>query len=150
MRLGSTPRLVSSVWVGHPKDPYPLGPNAQGGAIAAPIWGAYMKSAHGKFCGDFPKPKVPFSPQPFFGKYSRTGAKESKPDQNGKQPGQQQPGIQPNGQGTGKDGGGTQYPPDAYEAPPQQAPNTQQPPAATPPAATPPAAQGGTTAPAPG
>src|SRR5919204_263106 len=68
--VGFTPRLVTSVWVGHPKDPYPLGPNAQGGAIAAPIWGLYMKSAKGKFCGDFPKPKVPFSPQPFFGKYS--------------------------------------------------------------------------------
>jgi penicillin-binding protein 1A len=152
--VGFTPRLVTSVWVGHPKDPYPLGPNAQGGAIAAPIWGAYMKSAHGKFCGDFPKPKVPFAPQPFFGKYSRTGAKESKGDQ---QPGaQQQPGIQPNGQGTGKDGGGTQYPPDAYEAPPQTTPNTTTPPAtppaATPPAANPPPAQGGGTGapPAPG
>jgi penicillin-binding protein 1A len=153
--VGFTPRLVTSVWVGHPKDPYPLGPNAQGGAIAAPIWGAYMKSAHGKFCGDFPKPKVPFAPQPFFGKYSRTGAKESKGAQ---QPGaQQQPGIQPNGQGTGKDGGGTKYPPDAYEAPPQTTPNTTAPPAATPPAATPPAAnppaaQGGGTGapPAPG
>ena len=145
--VGFTPRLVSSVWVGHPKDPYPLGPNAQGGAIAAPIWGAYMKSAHGKFCGDFPKPKVPFAAQPFFGKYSRTGAKESKPDQ---QPGAVTPGIAPdaNGQGTGKDGGGTKYPPDAYEAPPQG-----QPPATTPPAANtpPPAQDGGTGAPpAPG
>ena len=157
--VGFTPRLVSSVWVGHPKDPYPLGPNAQGGAIAAPIWGAYMKSARGKFCGDFPKPKVPFSAQPFFGKYSRTGGKGTGSDQQGGQPGQPgtgQPGGQSNGngQGTGKDGGGTQYPPDAYAAPPQQAPNTQQPPAtppaATPPAATPPAAQGGATAPTPG
>jgi penicillin-binding protein 1A len=150
--VGFTPRLVTSVWVGHPKDPYPLGPGAAGGVVAAPIWGRYMKSAHGKFCGDFAKPKVPFSPQPFFGKYSRTGAKDSKPDN--RQPGgPDQQGVQPggNGQGNnGKDGGGTQYPPDAYEAPPQQAPNTSQPPAATPPAATPPAAQGGATAPSPG
>jgi penicillin-binding protein 1A len=145
--VGYTPRLVTSVWVGHPKDPYPLGPGAAGGVVAAPIWGRYMKSAHGKFCGDFPKPKVPFAPQPFFGKYSRTGAKESKPDQ---QPGAAQPGIAPDGQGTGKDGGGTKYPPDAYEAPPQGAPTTTQPPAATPPAANPPPAQdGGTGAPAP-
>jgi penicillin-binding protein 1A len=156
--VGFTPRLVSSVWVGHPKDPYPLGPNAQGGAIAAPIWGAYMKSARGKFCGGFPKPTVPFSAQPFFGKYSHgkgTGRDQSsgqlgQPDTG--QPGAAQPdtGQQggANGQGTGK--GGTQYPPDAYAAPPQQAPNTQQPPA-TPPAATPPATgQGGTTAPTPG
>ena len=136
--VGFTPRLVTSVWVGHPKDPYPLGPNAQGGAIAAPIWGAYMKSAQGKFCGDFPKPKVPFAAQPFFGKYSRTGGqglqstgRSTGAQQPGaQQPGAQQPGVQPdNGQGTtGKDGGGTQYPPDAYEAPPQQAPNTQAPP----------------------
>jgi penicillin-binding protein 1A len=151
--VGFTPRLVTSVWVGHPKDPYPLGPNAQGGAIAAPIWGAYMKSAHGKFCGDFPKPKVPFAAQPFFGKYSRTGAKESNPDQ---QPGVIAPGIQPDGQGTGKDGGGTKYPPDAYAAPPQTTPKTVPPPA-TPPATTPPAANappgaqdGGTGAPNPG
>ncbi len=151
--VGFTPRLVSSVWVGHPKDPYPLGPNAQGGAIAAPIWGAYMKSARGKFCGDFPKPKVPFSAQPFFGKYSRSGGKTGKDQQSGQtaQPdttGSRASRPSANGQGTGK--GGTQYPPDAYSAPPQQAPNTQQPPA-TPPAATPPAAdQGGTTAPTPG
>ena len=100
--VGFTPRLVSSVWVGHPKDPYPLGPNAQGGAIAAPIWGAYMKSARGKFCGDFPKPKVPFSAQPFFGKFSRSGAKTSKDQQPG-QPDAGQQGVAPeaNGQGTG-------------------------------------------------
>ena len=77
--VGFTPRLVTSVWVGHPKDPYPLGPGAAGGVVAAPIWGRYMKSAHGKFCGDFPQPKVPFAAQPFFGKYSRTGAKEQHP-----------------------------------------------------------------------
>jgi penicillin-binding protein 1A len=144
--VGFTPRLVTSVWVGHPKDPYPLGPNAQGGAIAAPIWGAYMKQAKGKFCGDFPKPKVPFSPQPFFGKYSRSGGKSRNQNQNGTLPGgQQQPGAQQtpgdNGKGNGngnggqgtnnKNGGGTKYPPDAYESPPQGAPTTQQAPAAT-------------------
>jgi penicillin-binding protein 1A len=120
--VGYTPRLVTSVWVGHPKDPYPLGPNAQGGAIAAPIWGAYMKSAKGKFCGDFAKPKVPFTPQPFFGKYSRmhvekpaddTKDKDGK-DKNGKD----------NGGGNGGAGGTN---PDAYESPPQKAPTTQQP-----------------------
>ena len=119
--IGFTPRLVTSVWVGHPKDPYPLGPNAQGGAIAAPVWGEYMKSAKGKFCGDFPKPKVPFTPQPFFGKYARmhveTKDPSEKKDKNGKDA---------NGQGTGNGGaGGTN--PDAYAAPPQKAPTTQQP-----------------------
>ena len=142
--VGYTPRLVTSVWVGHPKDPYPLGPNAQGGAIAAPIWGAYMKSAKGKFCGDFPKPKVPFTPRPFFGKYARmhveTKDPSDKKDKNGKDA---------NGQGTGNGGaGGTN--PDAYAAPPQKAPTTQQPPAgdqATQPGG---AGQDGGTAPPPG
>ncbi|HKE81064.1 MAG TPA: transglycosylase domain-containing protein [Solirubrobacteraceae bacterium] len=153
--VGYTPRLVTSVWVGHPKDPYPLGPNAQGGAIAAPIWGAYMKTAKGKFCGDFPKPKVPFTSQPFFGKYSRSGAKTTTPDQTtpGAVP---QQGIAPdpnanngntqgndngngNGQGNGKNGGGSKYPPDAYESPPQKAPSTK-----------PPSQNGGAGAPSPG
>ena len=111
-----------------------------------------MKSARGKFCGAFPKPKVPFSAQPFFGKYSRSGGKTSKDQQadptDPGATGQQGGAPDANGQGTGK--GGTQYPPDAYSAPPQQAPNTQQPPA-TSPGATPPATdQGGTTAPTPG
>jgi penicillin-binding protein 1A len=95
---------------------------------------------------------VPFSAQPFFGKFSRSGGKTGKDEQSSQraQPGAGQQGVSPgaDGQGTGK--GGTQYPPDAYSAPPQQAPNTQEPPA-TPPANTPPAAdQGGTTAPTPG
>jgi penicillin-binding protein 1A len=120
--VGYTPRLVTSVWVGHPKDPYPLGPNAQGGAIAAPIWGAYMKQAKGKFCGDFHKPKVPFTSQPFFGKYARMHVEtpaDDKKDKDGK-----------GDDGKGKDGGnggagGTN--PDAYESPPQDAPATEQP-----------------------
>jgi penicillin-binding protein 1A len=130
--VGFTPRLVTSVWVGHPHNPYPLGPNAQGGAIAAPIWGAYMKSAKGKFCGDFPKPKVPFSPQPFFGKYSRTGAKAAKKDTTTPGAGQQQ-GVKPRdkGQGTNNGNGGSKYPPDAYESPPQGSPTTTQPPGGT-------------------
>jgi penicillin-binding protein 1A len=129
--VGFTPRLVTSVWVGHPKDPYPLGPNAQGGAIAAPIWGAYMKSAKGKFCGDFPKPKVPFQSQPFFGKYAHMAPPKS--DKNATPNGDQKNNGKDNGangQGTdNKNGGGATYPPDAYESPPQGAPTTTQPPA---------------------
>jgi penicillin-binding protein 1A len=140
--VGYTPRLVSSVWVGHPRDPYPLGPGAAGGVVAAPIWGRYMKAAHGKFCGDFKQPKVPFTAQPFFGKYSRMQVKQpraatdpSKSDDKSSKDGQ------------GKDngaGGGTKYPPDAYESPPQQTPGPQQPQGAEPPAQ-----DGGTGAPAP-
>jgi penicillin-binding protein 1A len=120
--VGYTPRLVTSVWVGHPKDPYPLGPNAQGGAIAAPIWGAYMKSAKGKFCGDFPKPKVPFTPQPFFGKYARMHVATPADDKKSKD------GKDKNGKGSdGGNGGAGGTNPDAYESPPQKAPTTQQP-----------------------
>jgi penicillin-binding protein 1A len=141
--VGFTPRLVTSVWVGHPKDPYPLGPNAQGGAIAAPVWGAYMKEAKGKFCGDFPKPKVPFSPQPFFGKYASMHVATPGQDQkgkNGKDKGND------NGQGKGG-AGGTKYPPDSYESPPQQTPQTQQPQGGDQPGGT---GQDGGTAPSPG
>ena len=82
-----------------------------------------MKQAHGKFCGDFKQPKVPFKPQPFFGKYARMHVAEK--------PGPAaQSKDQKNGAGKGnndKSGGGTKFPPDAYESPPQQTPTTQQP-----------------------
>jgi penicillin-binding protein 1A len=147
--VGYTPRLVTSVWVGHPKDPYPLGPNAQGGAIAAPIWGAYMKSAKGKFCGDFAKPKVPFTPQPFFGKYARMHVAtpgHDKTDKDGKGDNGKGDNGKDNGGGNGGAGGTN---PDAYESPPQKAPTTQQPGTDQPtqPGGT---GQGGGTAPPPG
>jgi penicillin-binding protein 1A len=143
--VGYTPRLVTSVWVGHPKDPYPLGPNAAGGTVAAPIWGRYMKAAHGKFCGDFHQPKVPFTPQPFFGKFSRRHVERPVAPTAG----DEKSGDKSKNGGQAKDngaGGGTKYPPDAYEAPAQQAPATQQPQGAEPPTqgAAPPAQNGGT------
>jgi penicillin-binding protein 1A len=144
--VGYTPRLVTSVWVGHPKDPYPLGAGAAGGVVAAPIWGRYMKAAHGKFCGDFRQPKVPFTPQPFLGKYARMHV-EAPVDPNAA--GDKKSGDTSKGGGQAKDngaGGGAKYPPDAYAAPPQKSPTTQQPqaPAQTTP---PPAQDGGTGAP---
>jgi penicillin-binding protein 1A len=145
--VGYTPRLVTSVWVGHPKDPYPLGPGAAGGVVAAPIWGRYMKAAHGKFCGDFKQPKVPFTPHPFFGKYAHMHIEApSGPNAVGNK----KPGDTSKGGGQAKDngaGGGTKYPPDAYEAPPQKSPTTQQPQAPT--QTTPPPAQDGGTGAAP-
>jgi hypothetical protein len=44
-----------------------------GGTIPAKIWGQYMKQARGSFCGGFPKPKNPFNPQPFNGRYAGGG-----------------------------------------------------------------------------
>jgi penicillin-binding protein 1A len=74
-RRGWSPRSGSGI-------PRTLSARSRRGRAAwwqAPIWGRYMKSAHGKFCGDFPQPKVPFVAQPFFGKYSRTGARTAPP-----------------------------------------------------------------------
>lgn len=127
--VGYTPRLVTSVWVGHPKDPYPLGPNAQGGAIAAPIWGAYMKSAKGKFCGEFAQPKVPFVSQPFSGKYSKFRAVEPKTDETDKKDEDKKA----DGQGGADQGPGGAKSPDTYESDPQQTPGTQQPQGTEPP-----------------
>jgi penicillin-binding protein 1A len=94
-----------------------------------------MKSAHGSFCGDFAQPKVPFSPQPFFGKYSRIQpVKPVDPNADKKKKGDKSK----NGGGANGNGGagGTKYPPDAYAAPTPTAPS---PPAQT----SPPPAQNG-------
>ena len=37
-----------------------MGEGAAGGEVAAPIWGAYMKTVKGKFCGEFQQPRTPF------------------------------------------------------------------------------------------
>jgi penicillin-binding protein 1A len=129
--VGYTPRLATSVWVGHATDRRTLGPGAAGGEVAAPIWGQYMKAAHGKYCGDFAQPKKPFVSTPFFGQYSKTGIKDNqagtyKTDSSGAQSLETGKSNGANGQGTGN--GSQQYPSDQYAAPPQGAPNTQTPP----------------------
>jgi penicillin-binding protein 1A len=146
--VGFTPRLVTSVWVGHPNQPYPLGPNAQGGTVAAPIWGAYMKTAKGGFCGDFPKPKVPFAPQPFVGKFSHYRSAATAPADptaaDGKKDGTK---LKGNGEGGQAKGGGVQFGPDSYATPPEPAPAAPAAPA-DPSAAAP--ADNGAATPAPG
>jgi penicillin-binding protein 1A len=129
--VGFTPRLATSVWVGHATDRRTLGPGAAGGEVAAPIWGAYMKAAHGKFCGDFAKPRHPFVSTPFFGEYSKTGIKGNKVDPGAYQTDTSGAKALETGK-SGKDGNGTgtgsaQYPSDQYASPPQSAPNTQVP-----------------------
>src|SRR4051812_29882925 len=124
--VGFTPHLATSVWVGHATDRRTLGEGAAGGEVAAPIWGQYMKVAHGKYCGDFAKPKHAFVSTPFFGKYAKTGVKDNKVDpseyetdatgakdlETGKSTGAK------DGKGTGT-GGSTQFPSDQYASPPQ-------------------------------
>ncbi|HVW18582.1 MAG TPA: transglycosylase domain-containing protein [Solirubrobacteraceae bacterium] len=72
--VGYTPRLATSVWVGH-ADSRASMPNGSGGVVAAPIWGAYMKVAKGGFCGQFPKPTEPFVAVPWNGPLSKYGPK---------------------------------------------------------------------------
>jgi len=161
--VGYTPRLSTAVWIGHATERRTLGEGAAGGEVAAPVWGAYMKTAHGKFCGEFPQPKQPFVSSPFFGQYAKTGIKGNQvdpgsytTDNNGGsslETGKKGNGGA-NGQGTGN--GTTKYPPDAYKSPPQGTPDTQGPTqtqaGAAPPAATPtqtPVTPAGGTAPPP-
>jgi penicillin-binding protein 1A len=125
--VGYTPRLATSVWIGHATDRRTLGPGAAGGEVAAPIWGQYMKVAHGKYCGDFPAPKHPFVSTPFFGKYAKTGVKDNKAgdyktDTRGAQALETGKANGANGDGTGT--GSQQYPSDQYASPPQATPTT--------------------------
>jgi penicillin-binding protein 1A len=71
--VGYTPRLSTAVWVGHATERRTLGGGAAGGVLAAPIWGDYMQTAKGDYCGDFPEPKEPFVSTPFYGSYTKTG-----------------------------------------------------------------------------
>jgi penicillin-binding protein 1A len=155
--VGFTPRLATAVWVGYPTGGVYMnsqffGGPVDGGTFPALIWHAYMQKVVGKYCGDFPKPKVPFQSQPFLGHYATTGklkdpnAKDNS-DPNGTDPN----GTDPNapdkkpqndtngggdkqnggtGQGTnGNDGtnGATTYDPGQYETKPQGPPTTQGP-----------------------
>jgi penicillin-binding protein 1A len=127
--VGFTPRLTTAVWVGYPKERVRMetlyyGTPVAGGTFPAEIWGAYMKEAKGKFCGDFKPPTVPFTSTPFFGEYASTGkvSEDDKSDSGGlltPDPGADtgKPKDEKPNQGTGGD-----FDPDAYESPPQPDP----------------------------
>jgi penicillin-binding protein 1A len=106
-------------------------PGGQGAVAAAPYWGEYMKQAHGSYCGNFPQPKEPFQPVPFFGRYARGGVVGNSTSSSGyyTNSGTSSPSTQST-QSTGQ--GGQTYDPSLYSSPPQQAPQTQTPPAAPP------------------
>jgi membrane carboxypeptidase/penicillin-binding protein len=54
--VGYTPQMVTGIWVGYDK-PKPGGKGFTGGAVAAPIWGRFMRQAlAGKPVMDFTKP----------------------------------------------------------------------------------------------
>jgi membrane carboxypeptidase/penicillin-binding protein len=54
--IGYTPQVITGVWVGYDK-PKPGGKGFTGGAVSAPIWGRFMRSAlAARPVVDFPKP----------------------------------------------------------------------------------------------
>jgi penicillin-binding protein 1A len=140
--VGFTPRLSTAVWVGFPGSAQvsmnglyaPTGGNIDGGTYPADIWGAYMKKAVGKYCGQFKQPKEPFHSQPFYGNYSRQGGKDGADDESVDP---DAPGIAPGTQAAPNDDSGADderkpggnddagFDPNAYETPPQQAPGAE-------------------------
>jgi len=61
--IGYTPQLITGVWAGYDK-PKPMGRGFTGGAICAPIWERFMRSALAdKPAVDFPKPDSVISVQ---------------------------------------------------------------------------------------
>ena len=132
--VGFTPRLATAVWVGYPNDRRYMtglyyGANVDGGTFPADIWGEYMKSIIGGFCGSFPLPKEPFQSKPFFGTYSSTGGNRLGLQDHQSSPSTTTPTV-PQATATptpqqDNTGGGTKFNPDAYESPPQGPPPTQ-------------------------
>jgi len=131
--VGFTPRLATAVWVGYPNERvymsnmYHGGP-VDGGTFPADIWGTYMKSIVGGFCGPFNQPKEPFVSRPFFGQYATTGAdrlgygSRGKDDQTAPDKTDE---TKPQDTTTNDNpSGGTQFDPDQYESPPQGPPDT--------------------------
>jgi penicillin-binding protein 1A len=147
--IGFTPRYVTSVWVGYPKDDIQMnglyfGRNVDGGTFPADIWGDYMKRIKGSYCGDFTPPEHPFVSSPFFGRYSKSGGSLMDEDESGPTDDTTAPDTQDNGtDGTAPDdstgetapddqgggnGGNGDFDPDQYESEPQPPPDTPAPP----------------------
>ena len=107
--MGYTPQLSTAVWVGYPDVARAPCPALRAARFAAPVWHAFMLPASDGYCEDFPLPRRPSSPRPFFGKYSSTG---------GAGTGGYYYGEDPYGT-TEDDTGDSEYDPDYYESPPQ-------------------------------
>jgi penicillin-binding protein 1A len=108
--VGYTPKMATSVWMGHPNALVPM-PGVQGGSTPAIIWGNFMGVANGGGCETFPAPEDPVDFTPFYGEYSSTGGSSSSGSYS------TAPYSGPSTDGT--TGG---YDPRLYEAPPQEAP----------------------------
>jgi penicillin-binding protein 1A len=136
--VGFTPRFVTSVWVGYPKDDIQMnglyfGRNVDGGTFPADIWGDYMGRIVGS-CENFKSPEHPFSASPFHGRYSKSGGSLMDDDESSYVPTTPAPSTPDTGDestpddSTGEtapeqDNGG--FDPDQYESAPQDPPETQ-------------------------
>lgn len=140
--VGFTPKLATAVWMGYPNAQIEMrsvhGISVAGGTFPAEIWGKYMKTAKGGYCGDFEKSGKPFDAQPFFGRYSKTGSSDDddydsygdQPDDYPPPPGDDAPsgdepgnGVDNGGKRDKDDNRGDTFKPDLYEAPPQDPPD---------------------------
>lgn len=130
---GFTTSLNTAVWVGYPSSTQSM--NAVpgygqmfGGLAPARIWHDFMQVAmEGRRCDEFPQPKEPFEPKPFFGEYATTGAPGG-----GEDPLAQDDDALEGEQDADEDGKrerkkerDRRYPPSQYESPPEQAPAPQ-------------------------
>jgi penicillin-binding protein 1A len=140
---GFTPRLATAVWVGYPNDRTEMhtlfyGGPVDGGTFPAAIWGAYMKTVIGNFCGSFPQPKESFQSSPFSGDYASTGGGrlgfgEGEDDTTGEVPvtpvapeeAEPEPTEAPEEET--EPSGGTEFDPEQYESAPQGPPETEDP-----------------------
>jgi penicillin-binding protein 1A len=129
---GMVPGLTTAVWVGYPKTTasmYNVPPWGEmfGGTAPTAIWHDFMSQVVKK-CKPWPTPKEPFVAQPFFGKYSTSGAPGGGTDTNSYVPqtgAPQVPSTTPStGTGQQQGTGGQKYPPDQYASPPQTLPQT--------------------------
>jgi penicillin-binding protein 1A len=137
--VGFTPRHVTSVWVGYPKDDIQMnslyfGGPVDGGTFPAEIWGDYMGRIKGSFCGDFEPPEHPFVSSPFYGKYSKSGGSLMEGDESTDPATPTDPSTTDGtGGATGPDSTGETAPdqdnggfdPEQYESTPQPPPDTQ-------------------------
>jgi penicillin-binding protein 1A len=132
--VGFTPRLATAVWVGYPNDRTEMnglyfGRNVDGGTFPADIWGAYMGSIKGSFCGDFPQPKEAFVSSQFFGDYASTGGnKLGLGDEEEDAESSDEDTDKPKPPEDENQSGGTEFDPDQYESPPQDDPQVEPPP----------------------
>jgi penicillin-binding protein 1A len=140
--VGFTPRHVTSVWVGYPKDDIQMnglyfGRNVDGGTFPADIWGDYMGRIKGSYCGDFKPPEHPFVSSPFYGKYSKSGGSLMDEDESTDPAAPTDPSTTddtgganaPDSTGeTTPDQGNGGFDPEQYESAPQPQPDTEAPP----------------------